>query len=54
MKKKISKDEWFAAASAQDLWATGNEPTLTVIQTCGAKEVLFDTLFSEAEEICPY
>jgi hypothetical protein len=47
--KKTSKDEWFAAASAQDYWAmkmqSSTEPT---IEKHGANGRLFTALWFEA------
>jgi hypothetical protein len=53
--KKPTKEEWFAAASAQDLWASslllgnhifGEE----AVDRCSADKTIFDLLFNESEK----
>jgi hypothetical protein len=56
MSKKTTKGDWFAAASAQDLWAA-HFPTTSYFSCyaasveCGADPFLFDTLFQEVDRI---
>jgi hypothetical protein len=55
MKKKITQEEWFAAASAQDLWAvsvlSGSHIfSEEAIGKSNANQVLFNQLFKETED----